>query len=218
MATRTGPAPGPAAAAQRQKFRGASSRASRVRGRRPRSASGGARLAALQRFADQRHPVIAEIHIGLVDEDGWRTEPAARHYFISIGLELILDRLLTDPCEEFRRVHADGLADFAQHRILRNILVAAPIGLEYRARKWHHLLPDPDAAAHGFDTVDRKYRRPHFHREAARGGPVHHAFLLVVYLGRNRLFPRSIDARVDGVEDAADQDRPPRNHGAEFLR
>src|SRR4051794_37870025 len=78
----------------------------------------GAYLAALQRLTDQRQPVITEIHIGLVDEDGRRTEPAARHHLVGVGLELVLDRLLADPCEEFRGVDAGALADFRQHRVL----------------------------------------------------------------------------------------------------
>src|ERR1700730_6158459 len=143
-------------------FPGASARAPRVRGRRPPWASGGARSLSLQRFTDQRHPVIAEIHIGLVDEDGRRAESAARHDFIGVGLELILDRLLADAREEFLRIDANVLADLGQHRILRNVPVAAPIGLEYRAREGHHLVPDPDAATHRFDAIDRKYRRQHF--------------------------------------------------------
>src|SRR3979411_2884974 len=90
----------------------------------------GAYLAALQRFADQRQAVVAEIHVGPVDEDGRRTKNAARHYLIGIGLELVLDRLLADPGQESCRINADALANFRQHRVLRDVLVLAPINLE----------------------------------------------------------------------------------------
>src|ERR1700682_2353518 len=204
--------------ARTQKSPDASTRAGQARGRRPPSASGGARSSPLQRFADQRHPVIAEIHIGLVDENGRRAAAAARQHLVGIGLELVLDRLLADTSEECLRVDADALANFGQHRVLRNIPVVAPIGLEHRARERHHILAQPDAAAHRFHAVDRKYSRPHLDRKPRRARPVRHVFLLVVYLGLYRLFPRGIDAGVDCVEDAAGQDRPPRNLGAEFLR
>ena len=51
---------------------------------------------ALQRLADQRHPVVAEIHVGLADEDRRRAKTAARHHLVGIGLELVLDRGLAD--------------------------------------------------------------------------------------------------------------------------
>src|SRR5229473_1781400 len=133
------------------------------------------------------------------------------------GLELILDRLLADACKEFLGIDADPLAYFRQHRVLRDVLVLAPIDLEHRARKRNHLVAQPDAAAHRLDAVDRKYRRPHLDRKACGARPVRHVFLLVVHLGRHRRFPRGIDAGVDGVEDAANQDRPPRNLDAEFF-
>src|SRR6266404_8002374 len=60
------------------------------------STSSRARLSPQQGFADQRQAVVAEIHVGLVDENGRRTEAAARHHFIGVGLELILDRLIAD--------------------------------------------------------------------------------------------------------------------------
>ncbi len=93
---------------------------------------------ALQRLADQRHPVVAEIHVGLVDEDRRRTETAARHHLIGVGLELVLDRLLADALEELDVIDAGLLADLRQHRILRDVLVAAPIGLEHRGGERHH--------------------------------------------------------------------------------
>src|SRR4051812_14306156 len=66
---------------------------------------GCARLAPHQRLADQRQPVIAEIHIGPIDEDRRRPKTAARHHLVGVGLELVLDRLLADPCKELRRIH-----------------------------------------------------------------------------------------------------------------
>src|SRR3954468_4856312 len=61
-------------------------------------------LAALQRLADQRQAVVAEVHIGPVDEDGRRTEAAARHHLVGIGLELVLDLRIGDAGEEFRGI------------------------------------------------------------------------------------------------------------------
>ena len=58
------------------------------------------RFQAQQRLADQRHAVVAEIHVGLVDEDRRRAEAAARHHLLRVGLELVLDRLLADAFEE----------------------------------------------------------------------------------------------------------------------
>ena len=45
------------------------------------------------------------------------------------------------PAKNFDVIDADALADLGQHRILRDVLVAAPIGLEHRARERHHFLP-----------------------------------------------------------------------------
>src|SRR5689334_24932619 len=89
-------------------------RAGRVRGRPPPSASSSALLASDQGLADQGQAIIAEIHVGLIDEDGRRAEAAARHHLVGIGLELILDRLLADPGEEFLRIDADTLAGVTQ--------------------------------------------------------------------------------------------------------
>src|ERR1700693_2150417 len=108
----------------------ATARAGRARGRPPPSASGGARLAPWQRLADQRQSVVAEIHVGPVDEDGRRTKAAAGHHCIGVDLELSLDLRLADTCEELLRIDTEALADVRQHRVLRNVLVAAPIGLE----------------------------------------------------------------------------------------
>src|SRR4051794_32789955 len=93
----------------------AGARAVLVRDKSPPSASGGARASPPQRLADQRDPVIAEIHIVLVDEDGGRTKSAARHHLVGIGLELILDRLLANAFEKLSRIDAETLADFRQH-------------------------------------------------------------------------------------------------------
>src|SRR5262249_4891944 len=85
-------------------------RAGRARGRRRSSASGGARLLPLQGLADQWQAVIAEIHVGLVDEDGGRAEATARHHFVGICLELVLDRLVGAPGKELLRIDADAPA------------------------------------------------------------------------------------------------------------
>src|SRR3954451_19767360 len=86
-----------------------------------------ARLAPRQRFADERQPVVAEIHVRLVDKDGRRAEAAARHHLVGIFLQLILDRLIGDALEERCRFDADALANFREHRVLRDILVLAPV-------------------------------------------------------------------------------------------
>src|ERR1700760_101526 len=105
---------------------GADAPADPARDRQP-PATGRALPPALQRFTDQRQTVIAEIHVGLVDEDGRRAEAAARDHFIGIGLELLLDRLLGDSGEEVFGLDANTPADVSQHRVLRDILVLAPI-------------------------------------------------------------------------------------------
>src|ERR1700722_19882933 len=78
-------------------------------------------LSSRQRIPDQRQAVVAEIHVGLVEKDRRRTEAAARHDFVRIGLELILDLLLADAREERFWIDASALADFGQDRILRDI-------------------------------------------------------------------------------------------------
>src|ERR1700748_3637756 len=89
---------------------GADAPADQARDKQP-PASSRALAPALQRFTDQRQTVIAEIHVGLVDEDGRRAEAAARDHFVGIGLELVLDRLLADGGEEFFGLDADALAN-----------------------------------------------------------------------------------------------------------
>src|SRR5436190_20400286 len=121
-------------------FPGAGSRADQALDRRRPWASGRPRFHALKSFADQRHPVVAEIHVRLVDKDRRRTKTAARHHFIGVGLELVLDRLLADACEEFDVVDAGLLAELRQYRTLRDILVTAPIGLELSGSERHDLL------------------------------------------------------------------------------
>src|SRR5258708_15201527 len=93
----------------------ANSQAAPIPGRTPLSASGRARLAALQRFAEQRQPVVPEIHIGLVEKGGRRAEAAARHDLIGIGLELVLDGLLADLAPEFFGIRPEAPADLGQH-------------------------------------------------------------------------------------------------------
>src|SRR3954468_6270487 len=93
IATRTWPGPsGAAAKSSRTNFSGGpSSRQTTRFGIRSRS------LWPLQRFADQWHPVITEIHIGFVDKDRRRTKSATFDDFVGVGLELILDRLIANP-------------------------------------------------------------------------------------------------------------------------
>ena len=45
---------------------------------------------------DQRHPVIAEIHVVAADEDGRGPEAAAVDGFLRVGAQGVLDRLLID--------------------------------------------------------------------------------------------------------------------------
>src|SRR5512139_1219579 len=92
-------------------FPAAALRAGRARGKRRLGPSGGARFAALHGLADQRQPVIAEIHVGLVEEDRRRAEAAARHDLLGVGLELVLDRLLGNSGEESLLVDSDLAAD-----------------------------------------------------------------------------------------------------------
>src|SRR5690349_7677238 len=120
----------------------AGDRAGRARGKRLSSASGGALLAACEGVAHQRQSVVAEIHIGLVDEDGRRAETTARHYFIRVGLELVLNRLLADAGKELLRIDADALADVREHGVLRNVLILAPVDFEHGARERRHILAE----------------------------------------------------------------------------
>src|SRR6202022_3213097 len=128
------------------------SRAAPSLGRNSLWASGGTRLTALQGFADQRQPVVAEIHVDLVEEDGRRAEAAARYRLVGIGLELVLAPLLADRGEKSCGIDADAPADLSQHRILRNVLIVTPVGLEHRTRERHHLVAEPNAAAHRLDA------------------------------------------------------------------
>src|SRR4029077_16289470 len=48
--------------------------------------------------------------------------------------------------------------------------------------------------------------------------PVAEVLQHVFRLGWHRMLARGIDARIDGIEDAANQDRPPDDIGAEFRR
>src|SRR5580693_10306749 len=105
----------------------AGARAARARDRRRPWASGGTFLGARKSFADQRQAVVAEIHVGLVDENRRRAKTAARHHFVSISLELILDRLLADASEELCGIDADPFADFGHNRVLRDVLILAPV-------------------------------------------------------------------------------------------
>src|SRR6185295_1132920 len=105
-------------------------RADRACGTRPSSASGSALSSARQRLADKRQAIIAEIHVGLVEEYCGRAEAATRHHLVGVGLELILDRLLRNAGKEFFRIDAHAAANFGQDRVLRNVLILAPIDFE----------------------------------------------------------------------------------------
>ena len=78
-------------------------------------------------------------------------------------------------------------------------------------------LTKPDAAAHRLDAVHRKHRRRHLDRKARGARPVGEILLHVARLQRHRRLALGVDAGVDGVEDAADQDRPPADLDAELL-
>src|SRR6185437_17178755 len=98
----------------------------------------------------QRQAVIAEIYVVAIEEEGWRAEAAAAHQLLGIGAELLLDRHLGDASEEALGLDAEPLAEFGQHRVLRNIAVIAPICPEGRAGEGHELALrlEPEAAAH----------------------------------------------------------------------
>src|SRR6202007_2984073 len=51
--------------------------------------------------------------------------------------------------------------------------------------------------------------RPHPDGKPGLARPIRHVLALVGELCRHWIFARGIDARIDGVEDAADQDRSP---------
>src|SRR3546814_14616088 len=54
--------------------------------------------------------------------------------------------------------------------------------------------------------------------DALQFGPVVHVLAIVRVLDRDRILAPLIDARIDRVEHAADQKRPPDEVGAGFLR
>ena len=214
MATRTCPGTSSAASnVSRRRFSGGPS-TRQTTGFRHQAARG---FQAFQRFADQRHAVVAEIHVGLADKDRRRTETTTRHHLIGIGLELILDRLLADALEELDLIDARFLADLRQHEFLRDILVAAPIGLEHGSGERNHILAKPDAAAHRFDAVHRKYRGRHLDRKAGGARPVGEILFHVARLQWHRRLARGVDAGVYGIQDAAYQDRAPTDFDAELL-
>ena len=108
-------------------------------GRRGGAAAHRQPLAPQQRLAHQRQPVVAEVHVVAVDVDRRRAEAAAADQLFGVGLQLRLDGVGGDAGEEGLGVDATLLADRRQHRVLRDVLVAAPVGLEHRGGKGHQL-------------------------------------------------------------------------------
>ena len=115
---------------------------------------------------------------------------------------------------------AAATAEVRQHGVLRDVLVATPVGFEHRRGKGHQLALrlQPQAAAHGLDAVHRKHLRRHDDLQVAEPGPVLQVLEHVVALGRHRLLARGIDAGVDGIEHAAHEDGPPADRHLQFGR
>ena len=176
MATRTCPGASGAASnvSSRRRSGGPSSRQTTAFGIRPRSL-----LAARQGLADQRQAVIAEIHVGLVDEDRRRAEAAARHHLIGVGLELVLDRLLADARKEFLRIDADASCrSRPAPRPARCPCRRPNRSRTPRGRTAPCSFAQPDAAAHRLHAVHRKHRRRHLDREPRRTRPVRRSFFM----------------------------------------
>src|SRR5262249_5522928 len=97
--------------------------------------------------------------------------------------------------------------------------IVAPVRLEQRTSERNELAVrlEQDAATHRFDAVDRKGRWPGFDVEASQPCPIGEVLLVVARLGGDGLLAGVIDARVDGVEDAPDEDRSPPDRLAEFA-
>src|SRR5580693_9113676 len=121
--------------AWRKRSRACAGHNGRGRVRRSKARRSRRLLSPRQRVADQRQPVVAEIHIRLVEKDRRRTEAAARHDLVGVGLERILDLLIADAGKERFGIDAGALADFGQDGVLRDVLVFAPIDLEHGAGK-----------------------------------------------------------------------------------
>jgi hypothetical protein len=83
-------------------------------------------------------------------------------------------------------------------------LIVAPVRFEYFAREGDEFTfgIQQDAAAHGFDTIDREDSRWSLDLEAREARPISDILLVVARFGRDGLLTGPIDARVDGVEDA----------------
>src|ERR1017187_4952428 len=174
--------------------------------------------AAQQCLANERKPIVAEVHVVAVDEHGRRAEAAAADQFVGAGLELVLDLLPCDAGKERPRRHPGAFGRLCQNRIVRYIPVIPPVGLEHRLRERHQLSLrlQQDAAAHGLDAVDREHGRREPDGETGVPRPILHVLQLISLLRRHRVFARGVDARVDAVENAANQDRAPANGHAQF--
>src|ERR1017187_753434 len=174
--------------------------------------------AAQQCLANERKPIVAEVHVVAVDEHGRRAEAAAADQFVGAGLELVLDLLPCDAGEERRRRHPGAFGRLCQNRIVRYIPVIPPVGLEHRLRERHQLSLrlQQDAAAHGLDAVDREHGRRELDGKPCVPRPVLQVLQLVSLFGRDRMLARGVYARVDAIENAADQDRAPAYGRARF--
>src|ERR1700730_8344432 len=164
-----------------------------------------------QPFPHQRQAIVAEIHVVAIDEDGGRDGPGAPYQLLGIGLELLLDRRRGDAGRKTLGIDANLGANLVQHHILRDVSVIAPIRLESRACEGYQLPLgfEQQATAHGLDAVDRENRRRKDDLDAGGARPILQIFAHIGLLRRDRLLARGIDAGIDGVEDAADQERPP---------
>ena len=175
--------------------------------------------AAAERVLDQRQPVVAEVHVVAVDVHRGRSEPAARDQLVDVVAQLLLVLVARDLGRRPRPVEADALDDALQHVVLRDVLQVAPVGLEHGARERGDLavLLRHERRPHRLDAVDRKDRR-RADAQAVEAGPALLVLLDVGGLDRNRVGAALVDALVDRVEDAADQDRLPDELGAAARR
>src|SRR6266849_8949263 len=177
-----------------------------------------ASVRVLECVLDQDQAVVAEEHVA-VDENRGRAEPAAVDQFLRVGAQFLLILRRGDFGEIFLLVEADGAHDIAQDIVLADVAVLAPIALEDAAgvRRNFAVFARDERTAHRLDRIYGEHRRM-ADLDAVQMGPVLQVLLIVAGLGLHRIGAHLVDRRVDGVEDAADEDRLPYEVGAMAAR
>src|SRR5712692_3772469 len=158
---------------------------------------------------DERQPIVAKKHRALYEHRG-RSESTPRDQLLGVLAQPGLVLVGRNFGEKFLFVEADFAHDLAEHLVLADIAIVAPVTLEHAPRVLHDdpMLIGDQRSAHRLDRIHREHAGV-ADLEAVKLRPVAQILDVVFGLDRDRFGAALVDRRIDRVEQPAHQNRPP---------